>query len=51
MRLIDADKFLILESAAYVEAQAKINDKITRLVNEVVHKKNTNAGFRCTNGL
>lgn len=39
MRLIDADEFLILESAAYVEAQAKTSDKITRLVNEVVHKK------------
>lgn len=39
MRLIDADELLILESAAFNKAQAKTNDKITRLVNEVVHKK------------
>lgn len=39
MRLIDADEFLILEAAAYNKAQAKTSDKITRLVNEVVHKK------------
>lgn len=39
MRLIDADELLILETVAYNKAQAKTNDKITRLVNEVVHKK------------
>ena len=39
MRLIDVDELLILETVAYNKAQAKINDKITRLVNEVVHKK------------
>lgn len=39
MRLIDADELLILEAAAYVKAQAKTSDKITRLVNQVVHKK------------
>ena len=39
MRLIDADELLILEAAAYVKAQAKTSDKVTRLVNEVVHKK------------
>lgn len=39
MRLIDADELLILETVAYNKAQAKTDDKITRLVNEVVHKK------------
>ena len=39
MRLVDADELLILEAAAYVKAQAKTSDKITRFVNEVVHKK------------
>lgn len=39
VRLIDADELLILEAAAYVKAQAKTSDKITRLVNQVVHKK------------
>ena len=39
MRLIDAEEFLILETVAYIEAQAEINDKITRFINEAVHKK------------
>lgn len=39
MRLIDADELLILETVAYNKAQVKTDDKITRLVNEVVHKK------------
>ena len=38
-RLIDVDKFLIDESEAYISAQNRINDSLTRKVNLVVHKK------------
>lgn len=38
-RYIDADKFLIDESEAYMKAQTRIEDDNTRILNLVVHMK------------
>lgn len=39
MRLIDADKMAVDESEAYLYAQSRIKDEMTRSVNAVVHTK------------
>ena len=39
MRLIDADKMAVEESDAYLYAQSRIKDEMTRSVNAVVHTK------------
>ncbi|MGM9683136.1 MAG: DUF551 domain-containing protein [Eubacteriales bacterium] len=39
MRLIDADKMAVEESEAYLSAQCRIKDEMTRSVNAVVHTK------------
>ena len=39
MRLIDADNMAVVESEAYLYAQSRIKDEMTRSVNAVVHTK------------
>lgn len=38
-RYINAEKMMIEETEAYISAQAKVQDDITKKINEVVHKK------------
>lgn len=39
MRLIDADKMVVDELAAFISAQAKITDAANRDINRIVHEK------------
>ena len=39
MRLIDADKMVVDELAAFISAQAKITDEALRTINNIVHEK------------
>lgn len=39
MRLIDADKMVVDELAAFISAQAKNTDEALRTINRIVHEK------------